>query len=328
MKYGYVAGIEKPVSRLVQGSMMISSQDLAGSFALLDGIYALGCTAFDLAHVYGGGDTERTFGRWLHERGTRDDVVIITKGAHHNQDRRRVTPYDITADLHDSLARLGVESIDLYLLHRDDPEVPVGLIVEVLNEHKAAGLIDAFGGSNWTHDRIRAANDYAAAHGLTPFVASSPQFSLAEMVEPPWAGCVSIGGPSETAARAFYAETQIALFTWSSLAGGFFTGRYRRDNLEMLTERQDELVKRSYGSELNLERLERARVLAERKGRTLPQIALAYSQNHPLNVFSLVGCRTPGEFADNLSGLETVLSADEISWLECDEPSTGIEENL
>jgi len=322
MKYGYVPGIDKPISRLVQGSMMLSSRELESSFVLLDGVYALGCTAFDLAHVYGGGDVERTFGRWVRERGLRDDVVIITKGAHHNQDRRRVTPYDITADLHDSLARLGVQSIDLYLLHRDDPDVPVGPIVEALNEHKAAGLIDAFGGSNWTHERIREANQYADAHSLTPFVASSPQFSLAEMVEPPWNGCVSIGGPSEAAARAFYAQTQLALFTWSSLAGGFFTGRYRRDNLEMLSEPQDELVKRSYGSDLNLERLERARELAERKGRTLAQIALAYSQHHPLNLFSLVGCRTVGEFEDNLKALDTPMSEDELAWLECVDPSS------
>ena len=326
MKYGYVSGIDKPISRLVQGSMMISSRDLEQSFALLDGIYALGCTAFDLAHVYGGGDVERTFGRWVRERGVRNDVVIITKGANHNQDRRRVTPYDITADLHDSLARLQVASIDLYLLHRDDPGVPVGPIVEALNEQKAAGLIDAFGGSNWIHDRVRAANDYAEAHGLTPFVASSPQFSLAEMVEPPWSGCVSIGGPSEAAARAYYAETQIALFTWSSLAGGFFSGRYHRDSLAILEERQDEHVRRSYGSEPNLERLERAQTLAERTGRTLPQIALAYSQNHPLNLFSLVGCRTPGEFEDNLMALQMPISEDEIAWLECGEPSTSVME--
>jgi aryl-alcohol dehydrogenase-like predicted oxidoreductase len=159
-----------------------------------------------------------------------------------------------------------------------------------------------------------------------PFAASSPQFSLAEMVEPPWADCVSIGGPSEAAARAYYAETQMALFTWSSLAGGFFSGRYRSDNLESLTERQDELVRRSYGSSLNLARLERARALASRKGRTLPQIALAYSQNHPLNLFSLVGCRTPAEFEDDLKALDTPLSEGEISWLECAEPSTTAEE--
>lgn len=319
MKYGRVSGIDKPVSRLVQGSMMVSSRDIDTSFALLDGVFELGCTTFDLAHVYGGGDVERTFGRWVRERGIRDDVVILTKGAHHNQDRRRVTPFDITADLHDSLARLQVDKVDLYLLHRDDPKVPVGPIVEVLNAHRAAGLIDAYGGSNWSHSRIQEANAYAEAHGLTPFVVSSPQFSLAEMVEAPWAGCISISGPAEEAARNYYAATGLGLFTWSSLAGGFLSGRYRRNNLETLTERQDQLVIRSYCNDANFDRLERALEMAAQKDLTLPQIALAYSQNHPLNLFSLVGCRTPEEFADNVVALETPLTEAEIAWLETGE---------
>jgi aryl-alcohol dehydrogenase-like predicted oxidoreductase len=319
MQYGKLPGIDKPISRLVQGSMMISSRDLEASFSLLDAVFDLGCTAFDLAHVYGGGDVERTFGQWLRERDCRDEIMILTKGAHHNQDRKRVTPYDISADLHDSLARLQVDKIDLYLLHRDDPEVPVGPIVERLNAHKDEGLIDAFGGSNWSHARIVAANAYAEAHGLTPFTASSPQFSLAEMVAPPWAGCISVGGPSGAAARAFYEDSGVALFTWSSLAGGFMTGRYTRDNRAELDARQDELVLRSYGSAENFDRLERAQALAADKGLTLPQLALAYSQSHPLNLFSLVGSRTAQEYADNAVALEAVLTPDEIAWLETGE---------
>ena len=319
MKYGHVPGIDKPISRLVQGSMMVSSRDLDASFALLDGIFELGCNCYDMAHVYGGGDVERTFGRWIRERGIRDKIVVLTKGAHHNQDRKRVTPFDITADLQDSLARMQIDKIELYLLHRDDPEYPVGPIVEILNEHKSAGLIDAFGGSNWSHQRIAEANAYAEAHGLIPFTVSSPQFSLAEMVEAPWAGCISISGPAERAAREAYGQSGLALFTWSSLAGGFFSGRYRRDNLDTLTEGQDRLVVRSYCSDDNFDSLERAEQLAAGKGLTLPQIALAYSQNHPLNLFSLVGCRTPQEFADNIVALETPLTEAEIVWLESGE---------
>jgi aryl-alcohol dehydrogenase-like predicted oxidoreductase len=123
------------------------------SFALLDEVFAQGGTTFDTAHQYGGGDCERTLGRWVRDRGLRDEVVIIGKGAHHNEDRKRVTPFDITGDLYDSLARLESDYIDLYLLHRDDPSVPVGPIVEVLNEHKEEGRIQAFGGSNWRPER-------------------------------------------------------------------------------------------------------------------------------------------------------------------------------
>src|SRR6185436_11297422 len=184
--------LDKPVARLAQGTVQLSSANLDAGFALLDGVFAQGGTTFDTAQVYGGGDSERTLGRWLQERGLRDQVVIIGKGAHHNEDRHRVTPFDITADLHDSLARLKTERIELYLLHRDDPTVPVGPIVNVLNEHLQAGKIGAFGGSNWSVERIQEANTYAAANGMVPFVASSPNFSLAEQIRPPWPNCVSI----------------------------------------------------------------------------------------------------------------------------------------
>jgi aryl-alcohol dehydrogenase-like predicted oxidoreductase len=316
MKYGSIPGIARPVSRLVQGTVMVNSRELDAGFALLDGIYALGCNAFDTAHVYGNGDGERTLGRWIRERGVRDRVVIITKGAHHNQDRRRVTPFDITADLHDSLARFQVDSIDLYVLHRDDPSAPVGPIVEILNEHHAAGRIHAFGGSNWSHERIAAANEYAASRGLTPFAVSSPQFSLAEMVVEPWPECISISGPAAATARAYYEQTQIPLFTWSSLAGGFFSGRFRRDNLDQFTSGLDAVCVKSYCYEANFGRLERAEQLARQRGLSLPQIALAYSQSHPLNLFSLVGCRTPEEFAENITALETRLTPQEVRWLE------------
>ena len=136
--------------------------------------HAAGGNCLDTAHLYGDGDNERVVGQWTNERGLRDEIVILGKGAHNSQDRKRVTPYDILSDLHDSLARFKVDSIDLYLLHKDDPEKPVGPIVETLHAAKEAGQIDAYGGSNWSAERVQEANRYAAANGLTPFVASSP----------------------------------------------------------------------------------------------------------------------------------------------------------
>ena len=113
-----------------------------------------------------------------------------------------MTPFDISADIHDSLARFKTDYIDLYLLHRDDPDVTVGPIVERLHEHREKGQIHAYGGSNWSHERFAAANAYAEKHGLTPFAVSSPNFSLAEQAQPPWSGCITISGPSQKAARA------------------------------------------------------------------------------------------------------------------------------
>jgi aryl-alcohol dehydrogenase-like predicted oxidoreductase len=316
VNYGWVPGVDKPVARIVQGTVMIRSEEEEKSFALLDEVFELGGTTFDTAHQYGGGDSERTFGRWVRERGLRDEVAVIGKGAHHNEDRKRVTPFDITADLFDSLARFGFDQIDLYLLHRDNPSVPVGPIVEVLNEHLSEGRIGAFGGSNWTPERLREANDYARENDLTPFVASSPNLSLAEQAVEPWPGCVSISGRAGESDREWYAREGIALFTWSSLAGGFFSGRFTRDNLDSFDGYLDLLCVETYCYKENFERFDRARVLADERGLTVPQIALAYVLDQPLEVFALVGCNTGEEFRANVAAGEVHLSPAELAWLE------------
>src|SRR5690606_18708993 len=120
---------------------------------------------------YGGGECERIFGRWLASRGVRDEVLVIGKGCEPAEDRSRVNPEDLSTDLYESLDRLGVDRVDLYLVHVDDPGVEVGPIVECLDEHRRAGRLGAYGVSNWTAARIEAANAYAAEHGLAPLVA-------------------------------------------------------------------------------------------------------------------------------------------------------------
>ena len=314
MRYGNVPGIDKPISRLVQGINPARKQGPEHGFALLDAVTERGCTTFDTGRVYG--DADRFLGSWIQERGIRERVVILGKGAHHSQERRRVTPEDIREDLEASLRELQTDYIDLYVLHRDDPDVPVGPIVEALNEHLREGKIHAFGGSNWTHERIAEANAYAHAHGLVPFAASSPNFSLAEQVQEPWAGCISISGPAGEAARRYYQEQNLPLFTWSSLAGGFFSGRLRRDNTGEFTSGLDKLAVTSYGYEQNFQRLERAQELAGEKGATVPQIALAYVMHQPLNVFALVGCRSGEEFGANVKALELALTPQELEYLD------------
>src|SRR5882672_3214648 len=106
MKYGTLPGVSKPVARLAQGTTMLDGAAPDNILALLDGVLATGGNLFDAAHVYRGGESERMLGRWVRARGVREQVVIVTKGAHPNADRVRVTPFDITSDLHDSLARL------------------------------------------------------------------------------------------------------------------------------------------------------------------------------------------------------------------------------
>ncbi len=318
MEYGKLPGIDKPVSRLIQGAIMLHDERLDEAFALLDGVFAAGCTAIDSARVYQKGHSEAAVGAWVRERGLRDQIVLITKGAHPKPDQLpRVTPTDIAADVQTSLASYGLEMIDVYLLHRDDPAYPVGPIIESLNEQQAAGRIGIFGGSNWSAARLEAANEYAYAHNLQPFAVSSPHFSLATQYEEPWLGCRSIAGEANRADREWYAKQQLPLLSWSSLAGGFMTGRFRRDNLDSFTSNMDLTTVRAYCGEENFERLERAEQMAREKGITLPQIALAYVLSQPkLDIYALVGCMTPEEFQMNADAVAIRLSADEIAWLE------------
>jgi aryl-alcohol dehydrogenase-like predicted oxidoreductase len=318
MRYGEISGVNKPVARVVQGSTMIGSDlDEAQSFALLDQVYELDCNTIDTAHVYSGGESERIIGRWMQARGVRDKLILITKGAAHSEDRRRMTPFDIASDLYDSLARLKTDHIDLYLLHRDDPDAPFEPILEALNEHRQAGRIHAFGASNWSHERIEAANIYARANGLGPFVASSPQFSLAESLTEPWPLCVSIGGSAGSAAREWYTYSQMPLLVWSPLSSGFFSGRFRRDNLHTFGEREwDEVVVRTYAHEVNFQRLERAEVLAREKGLIPAQVALAYVMNQPMNIFAQVGPHSGEKFKTNIEASEVRLTPQEMAWLQ------------
>ncbi|HLU12275.1 MAG TPA: aldo/keto reductase [Oceanobacillus sp.] len=316
MQYGEIPGIPKPISRVVQGTIMIHSGALEQSFALLDEVLAAGGNTFDTARVYNRGDSEVALGRWIRERGVRDQVVVISKGAHPRDGRKRVTPEDITADIMTSLENLGLDFIDVYLLHRDDPDVPVGPIVEVLNEHQKAGRIGVFGGSNWSHERIAEANAYAEQCGLSPFALSSPNFSLAEWAKEPWPGCITLSGQHNRAARDWYTQTQLPVFTWSSLAGGFFSGRFTPDNLNTFNDPMDRVCVDSYCFDENFKRLDRVKTLAQQKGVSFAQVALAYVLKQPMNIFALVGSRTGEEFRANAAALDVSLTPEECTWLE------------
>ncbi|MBI3970418.1 MAG: aldo/keto reductase [Chloroflexi bacterium] len=312
MKYATIPGLDRPASRLVLGSMAFGpqNQNLAG--AMIDYFLAAGGNLIDTAHVYRGGGSERAIGEWLRRRGRRDDVMILTKGAHHAPDRtKRVVPDEIAFDLGQSLERLGTNYVDLYLLHRDDPDVPAGTIVEALNHHRNKGRMRAFGGSNWTHQRIEEANAYATARGLQPFTASSPNLSLAVPNEPMWPDCISISGDLE--ALAWYRATQFPLLSWSSQGGGFFSGRFTPENTE------DANIVRVYYGERNWERYRRAERLGKELGYSPIQLALAWVLSQPdLVTFALIGPRTMDELESSLAVADLTLTPEQVAWLSLD----------
>lgn len=127
---------------------------------------------------------------------------------------------------------------------------------------------------------------------------------------------MSIGAPRGAETRAWYAATGIPLLTWSSLAGGFLSGRVRRDNPDSFDTYLDRLAVTSYVSEDNLQRLERAMAMAEAKGVSLPQLPLVYMLRQTLSVVALVGANTGDEFAANAAALDIELTPDEMRWLE------------
>lgn len=312
MKYGSLPGISKPISRLVQGTVMINSKEKDASFALLDGIFELGCNCFDTANIYGGGDNERTVGEWIRTRKLRDSVVVLGKGAHPKDGVERCNPKHIAEDIEESLSRFGFEQIDLYVLHRDDPKVPADEIIDALNHHRQKGDILAFGGSNWKHARLEEANSFAAKKGLTPFVVSSPQYGLAWPQREVWEGCVTIGGPDGLEARDWYKmHPEVSLFPWSSLGGGIFSGRFSRSNVDSFTSYMDKLCVDCYAHEENFKRLDRATELGRELGVTAAQVALAWLLHQEGNIHPLVGCGTVEEFKLNLEALQLKLTLEQ-----------------
>lgn len=316
MQYGSIPGVGDRVSRLVLGSMVFSTEPKAfeNTCRLLDRFASAGGTTIDTARVYSKGTSESAFGAWLERSGRRNEIVVLGKGAHHDNLtlERRVTPAAIHEDIQTSLREMRLETIDVYVLHKDDPDAEVGPIVEALNEEATAGRITAFGGSSWTHQRLAEANAYADTHELVPFTVSSPNLALAVPNEPMWVGCVSIAGDAE--AQAWYQQTRMPVFAWSAQARGFFSGRFRPDLTQGATTDAQNVI-RTYYSEANWERYRRADELAETKGCTRRQVALAWVLHHPLNVFALIGPATVSELDDCLGALEVTLTPAEAAWL-------------
>lgn len=327
MLYGSIPQVKKPVSRIVFGTsypkMFAAFRSVYGeapdfndrlnaAFELLDGVYAQGVNCFDCADHYG----EEPLGEWLEARGLHDQVVILTKGAHHNRWRKRVTDFDILHDVHNSLAKLKTNRLDMYLLHRDDPQVPVEPIMDVLNRCYDEGKIGVFGVSNWEVARIEQANNYAERCGLQPFKLTSPNFGLAEQVNDPWGGgCTSIAGPSKRADRAYFAQHGMPVFAYSALGRGFFSGRLHADHPEAAPDILEAAAVKGYCCPDNFERLRRCEILAQEKQMSVAQIALAWIFNQKdVDVYALVSCGVQN-MEKNIIASQTLLTPAECGWL-------------
>ncbi len=271
-----------------------------------------GGNTFDTAHCYsfwlpkGHGASERALGHCIRKFNDRKNVVIITKGGHpavlpdYPRPDAYLAPETLASDIRDSLERLGFDSIDLYLLHRDDSRVPVNVIIDALNGHISAGRLRAIGVSNWRTSRIAEANAYAQSKGLQGFVASEPQFSLAHSNTPE--------PQTDPANRYLYdpdlvwhTQSQIPVICYSPTAGGYFAS--------------DGLRGKGFENSISRARLVRAQQLAVQLVVTPNQIALAYLMALPFRVIPILGTGDPAHLADGLAAAKIHLAPDQVHWL-------------
>ena len=301
MKYGEIAGVDKKISRLVMGVDHPKTEPYAA--VLFDDFIERGGNCFDTAYIYGGGVAEKVLGHYIKNRGIRKDVVILDKGSH----TPFCTPEFLTKQFKESLERLQVDYVEIYMMHRDNPDVPVKEFIDVLNEHVKAGRMKVFGGSNWSKERVDAANRYAKRKGLQGFSAVSNNFSLARMVDAVWGGCIASSSPEY---RAWHKKRQMPLMPWSSQARGFFVEGKAAPGKD-----DDKELTRCWYSEDNFKRLERAKELAKKKGCLPINIALAYVLCQPFPTFALIGPRMLSETRTSVPALDVELTPKELKWL-------------
>jgi aryl-alcohol dehydrogenase-like predicted oxidoreductase len=277
---------------------------------LYDAFRAAGGNIFDSAHVYafwvpdGLGASERALGEIVRRRRDRRNVILATKGGHPNIDKgyprpdRYLAPEVIRRDIAESLERLGVDAIDLYFLHRDDPRVPAGEIIDLLNEHIDLGHLRAIGASNWTTARIAAANDYAAATGKRGFIASQVKFSLAA-ANPSTDPTVPNFAATE---QSWHAATRLPVCAYSSTAQGFFATAGERGAS-------------AWSNPTTLARLRMAQQLARELDVTANQVALAYLLHQPFPVIPILGTTKLDHLTDALTASSIKLAAEQVARL-------------
>jgi aryl-alcohol dehydrogenase-like predicted oxidoreductase len=313
---GRIAGLELPVSRLFFGTAIPPvSTDEPAAPDLLDSVLQAGVNAFDCARSYG--RAEEVLGRWMESRGCRDRVTVLTKCGDIRDGVVQINRQVILDQLARSLEALRTEQIDIYLLHRDDPNTPVEEYIDTLNELKAAGKFRIFGVSNWTRARIEKANRYAESRGLAGFSVSSPNFGLTRQMRDLWGGgCVTLSGQEHAEDRAWYADNQMPVIAYSSLGRGFFSGKFRAGDWEGARQALDSYAQAGYLYPENMERLKRAEELAEKKGCSVAEIAMRYVFSTEMKVFAVVSTTKPERMAESIRAAANPLTESERDALE------------
>jgi len=316
MDYDNIKGLDKKISKLIMGNDNQTEFDSAAK--LWDHWISVGGNAFDNAHIYGNGSMETLIGKWQEKRKIRDDIILIAKGAH----TPNCNPASISSQLTESLDRLKTNFADIYIMHRDNLEIPVGEFMEVLNNEVNKRRIKIFGASNWTLERFKEANAWAEKNNMQPMSILNNNLALSKMIKPLWTGCVS---SNDDLILDYLRKTQIAHLSWSSQGRGYFLPE---DICQVIEDKitKDESSWRQpgenssgplscYDSNENRERKNRAIKLAEELNVTAQNIAGAWTLNHTFPSFALIGPREINEIDSSLPNLDIKLTKEQVDWL-------------
>lgn len=311
MRYIQIAasGGDLQVSRIVLGTTHFGTGiNVPDSYAIMDKFAELGGNSIDTARVYGdwantdNAASEKTVGQWIKRTGRRNDYILITKGAHHRIQKPivpRVNRDSIKNDIELSLKNID-SHIDLYLLHRDDPTVPVSDIMPILDGYVKSGDIRSIGCSNWTVDRLDEANRFANDNGLTPFAASEIQWSLAHINRE---SLVNLFDHTVVGINAGeynkYLGKNIPLFSFTSIAWGYFTRLLAGEE-----PRYSDLL----NTPENRRRADIVEKWSKSTGMSATAIAVAYITSHPsINAAACIGASKPSQVDDFMSAADFTL---------------------
>ena len=315
MRYVTIPKTDLKVSNICMGTVYFGSTvDQKESFRVLDRFVEKGGSFLDTARVYANwlpgvepSASEKMVGQWIRERHNADSVVVATKGAHPVGDSRKPTMErtELIGQIEDSCRFLNLDAIPLYYLHRDDDTLPVEYIMDTLFSQQDRGLLRHLACSNWRADRIAAANAYAASCGRTGFVAVSNRWSLAKCVE--GAGDNTLVDMNDSLYE-LHRSAGIAAIPFSSTAGGY---------LSKLAEGKPvrEGQRACYGLPENDALAVRAKNLAQDKGVTVAQLAIAYFYSQPFTAIPVTAFSGDGQMDETVEAADLVLTPAEYAYL-------------
>ena len=276
---------------------------------LLDYFVDMGGNVIDTARIYGLPDigaSEATLGSWLHRRGRRSDIVLMTKGGHpevSSMHVSRMSRRDMELDLAASLRALRTDYVDIYFYHRDDEDQSVGELLECMEDFRRAGHIRFYACSNWSTRRMREADAYARAHGLTGFVGNECLYNLGSAGAGPLHDDTLVRADADMLAY-HQGGTHNTMMPYSGLCEGFF------HRLESSPSVQDaRLTGSPYHTPANLRLAGRVALLREKYAATTSQVLAGFFFTSAVPMLPLFGCSSESHLAELLAAVDIPFTA-------------------